>query len=111
MEIYAEWAGQCIVIQQILRRVQIDEGDDKVKFCHVSIFLLFLQKLHCLCCILQVKAELLDFLEDRRGKSQPTFDIYRVYRILLFYLYLFNCLPLFRKVKRKSDLSAAKCRT
>ena len=39
MEIHSEWAGQCKPIQAIFRRVQLESGDEKIKFAHVCAFL------------------------------------------------------------------------
>jgi hypothetical protein len=36
MEVYSTWAGSCKAIQANLRRVQFEQGEEKVKFAHVS---------------------------------------------------------------------------
>ncbi|KAA6396828.1 MAG: hypothetical protein EZS28_007644, partial [Streblomastix strix] len=65
LEIYAEWCGYCKAIQTIFRRIQLEQGDDKVQYAHVRAEL-FPQDVE-------------DFQKyvALRGKSRPCFDIYK----------------------------------
>lgn len=83
MEVYSEWAGFCKAIQTILRRIQLENGDDKIKFTHVWIFTrkIFRKNYKI---FLKIKAELVPSLSDRAGKSRPCFDIYKVLIFLYF---------------------------